>query len=122
MTKIVTFFALALAAIGIFLLTTGRINLSTSSPEYEAKVKERLKDPGSAMFQNVGEYRYEKYFSQMTAWCGEVNSKNGFGGYVGWEPFIVRKAPDINGELDQTSWLVFIGPGTTSVYSKICHN
>ncbi|OLS61874.1 hypothetical protein PSEMO_32470 [Pseudomonas putida] len=35
-----------------------------------------LKDPGSAEFRNQNEF------------CGEVNSKNSFGGYTGFQRFI----------------------------------
>lgn len=47
----------------------------------ENKTKEivlsSLKDPNSAQFQNVKGY------------CGEVNAKNGFGGYIGFKRFYV---------------------------------
>lgn len=51
----------------------------------EAKVAELLRDPSSAQFRNV-EIR------KSGAACGEVNGKNGFGGYVGFRQFVV--APD----------------------------
>lgn len=45
----------------------------------EEAVKAELRDPTSAMFRNV---------RTVSAWvCGEVNSKNGFGGYAGWLGF-----------------------------------
>jgi hypothetical protein len=55
-------------------------------------VKKRLKDPDSAKFQNVkiikATYDVEK---TKTAYqiCGEVNSKNSYGGYVGFHGFAV---------------------------------
>ena len=45
-----------------------------------AYVTDQLRDPDSARFRNV-EYR-EPFL------CGEVNGKNGFGGYSGFERFI----------------------------------
>jgi hypothetical protein len=30
-----------------------------------------------------------KQFRGATFWCGEVDAKNGFGGYVGWKPFMM---------------------------------
>lgn len=64
----------------------------SKSPEQEAKsekamlevkvqdvVKSLLKDPNSAEFQN------------MDGVCGEVNSKNSFGGYTGFKKFVVSK-------------------------------
>jgi hypothetical protein len=47
----------------------------------KAIVLEGLKDPGSAQFRNL------KRYTRMV--CGEVNAKNSYGGYVGFEPFLV---------------------------------
>jgi len=50
----------------------------------QSLVKGRLKDPDSAQFRNVRRLPDGDI-------CGEVNSKNGFGGYVGFQHFwIVR--------------------------------
>lgn len=60
--------------------------------EYKSVVLSILKDPGSAHFQNIkiskGTYNSDK---TKTAYqiCGQVNSKNGFGGYVGFKGFVV---------------------------------
>ena len=45
-------------------------------------VKDRLKDPDSAKFKS------EKI--NGTTVCGEVNSKNSYGGYIGFKRYIVR--------------------------------
>lgn len=47
----------------------------------ETDVKGLLRDPLSATFQNVF------YWPETAAACGEVDSKNGFGGYSGYEHF-----------------------------------
>ena len=47
-------------------------------------VKSRLRDPSSARFRNVGYYSG----GESSAVCGEVNAKNGFGGYTGFERFV----------------------------------
>lgn len=47
------------------------------------KVKERLKDPLSAQFQK------EQIGKKPALFCGEVNSKNSMGGYVGFKRYIV---------------------------------
>lgn len=55
-------------------------------------LKNQLKDPDSAKFKDVkiikATYDLEntKYAYQI---CGEVNSKNSFGGYVGFHGFVV---------------------------------
>ena len=48
-------------------------------------VRAKLKDPDSAQFQNVRFYQ-GKDGVPMT--CGEVNSKNSFGGYGGFQKFV----------------------------------
>jgi hypothetical protein len=41
-----------------------------------------LVDPSSAIFRNIT-------FDGLVGntWCGEINVKNGMGGYTGWKPF-----------------------------------
>ena len=52
------------------------------------RVKSNLKDPYSAHFKNIF------YSPEDSAICGEVNSKNEFGGYVGYRKFIVTTTLD----------------------------
>ena len=47
------------------------------------KVKETLKDPKSAQFKNV----MFRNVGNSPVICGEVNSKNSFGGYIGFQRF-----------------------------------
>ena len=47
-------------------------------------IRQRLRDPESAEFRNVHFYSG----GPAAVACGEVNSKNGFGGYTGYERFI----------------------------------
>lgn len=44
-----------------------------------------LKDPGSAEFRNV---YFHRGADNIPMTCGEVNSKNSFGGYGGFQKFI----------------------------------
>ena len=55
------------------------LQMQTNTTQY-------LKDPSSAQFQNV------KLNTPRTALCGQLNSKNGFGGYVGFRDFIATEA------------------------------
>lgn len=64
--------------------------------EARKEVAAQLRDPESAQFRNLKDYT-EKIV------CGEVNAKNGFGGYVGFSEFIYfgdfksrRKEVDFN--------------------------
>ena len=47
-------------------------------------VQAQLRDPGSAQFRDVIVVRQDS----STAVCGEVNAKNGFGGYIGYTSFV----------------------------------
>jgi hypothetical protein len=49
-------------------------------------VRSRLKDPDSAEFRNVGYYSGGE--EGASAVCGEVNAKNSFGGFTGFERFV----------------------------------
>lgn len=62
-------------------------------PENEAKdaVRQLLTDPASAQFRNV------ERNAKTGLWCGEVNSKNKLGGYVGFSKFVVK--PDKTAQL-----------------------
>ena len=48
-------------------------------------VRERLKDPESAKFKDVSTHKTPAGGLLV---CGNVNSKNSFGGYVGFRPFM----------------------------------
>lgn len=47
-------------------------------------IADSLKDPNSAQFRNVRVVPYE----EGAVICGEVNAKNSYGGYVGFEAFV----------------------------------
>lgn len=48
----------------------------------EQSIKDKLKDPNSAEFRNFK-------LSSKGHPCGEVNSKNGFGGYTGFKRYMI---------------------------------
>lgn len=50
----------------------------------KAAVARDMKDPGSVQFRNVRVYRHD----EQVHVCGEFNAKNGYGGYVGFQPFV----------------------------------
>jgi len=51
-------------------------------------VKRKLRDPSSAQFRNMGVFHPAFADGPPQAVCGEVNSKNGFGGYSGYTIFV----------------------------------
>jgi len=50
----------------------------------EDAVKEQLRDPSSAEFENVRAFGSPS----MTTVCGTVNARNGFGGYAGRQGYL----------------------------------
>lgn len=55
--------------------------------EAKLSVRESLRDPESAQFRNL---RVKEKPSGAIV-CGEVNAKNGFGGYEGFERFVYQE-------------------------------
>lgn len=53
-------------------------------------VSRSLKDPESAKFENL----YKTTDGLMPIVCGEVNSRNGYGGYAGRTPFVYVASSD----------------------------
>lgn len=52
---------------------------------FQAQTAQQLKDPQSAQFVKV------RLNTTKTALCGQVNAKNGYGGYVGFRDFIATE-------------------------------
>ena len=55
-------------------------------------VKAKLKDSGSAKFQHLYVNRGK---DNIPVTCGQVNSKNSFGAYGGWQRFISAGKPEL---------------------------
>ncbi len=53
---------------------------------YVEVLKDHLRDPASAQIRL---WRFGYIYEIGYALCGEVNAKNGFGGYAGFQPFAV---------------------------------
>lgn len=51
------------------------------------EVASRARDPSSVQFRNV---RFEAQHDGSKVLCGEMNAKNGFGGYVGFRDFALK--------------------------------
>lgn len=63
--------------------------LSACSSEHrnaKKEVADQLRDPSSAQFRNLQTVRQQ---DGTVAVCGQVNSKNAFGGYGGFQDFVV---------------------------------
>jgi len=87
---------IALAIVAAAALIAGAVVLTSSKhqekslPDPYKDLKEavanQLFDPGSAIFKHI-----EK---KVLGYCGEVNAKNKFGGYVGFKRFYIFKTTD----------------------------
>ncbi|WP_115389819.1 hypothetical protein [Shewanella algae] len=78
--------------------------------ELRNKALARLKDPKSAEFKDVYFFRGA---DNVPMTCGQVNSKNSFGGFVGFQHFVSGGSPDmtfLQNEVDDFA----------SVWNKFC--
>jgi hypothetical protein len=64
----------------------------------KAQVRLTLRDPDSAQFRNIRVVRLEPTTTTrgVTQVCGEVNAKNGFGGYNGFLGFVTARPGMVN--------------------------
>lgn len=80
-------------------------------------VRESFKDPDSVEFQNLKVYPMGK---DNWVLCGEVNGKNGFGAYNGYQQFVsfrvspANTAVFVEGETDEVS--------VPEMTVKVCHD
>ena len=73
-------------------------------PEARAAIQSKLRDPESAQFRN-------ERISSTGVLCGEVNAKNGMGGYVGFRKFFSHSSANYiegTGSLDEPTHEEFI--------------
>ena len=75
-----------------------------------ASVKQKLKDPKSVQFRNV---YFHRGASGTPVTCGEVNSKNSFGGYSGYQRFVSAGKPELTFLQEQVS-------DFTQVWNTLC--
>jgi hypothetical protein len=81
-------------------------------------VKRKLRDPGSAEFRKL--IAYEPGEGALVV-CGEVNAKNGFGGYAGFEPFVwFPLGPDL--KPDVRNGTALLGAGEIGDMLALCRN
>ena len=73
--------------------------LPPMTPDQTASIQKliegKLRDPASAQFRGLRALRAE----QTLYVCGEVNARNGFGGYTGYVPFIVTSQNERGGRV-----------------------
>ncbi|WP_155951994.1 hypothetical protein [Pseudoxanthomonas suwonensis] len=75
-------------------------------------VKAKLKDPGSAQFRGIYFHRGQ---DGVPITCGEVNSKNSFGGYSGFQRFISAGSAELTYLQEQMDAREFV-----TVWNRFC--
>lgn len=93
--------ALALAAV----LWFGLVDPAMKEHKAKAYIASKLLDPSSAQFRNLKR--------NGGSLCGEVNGKNRFGAYVGFQTFFASLDGDIGMVEPQASLLDATQPGST---------
>lgn len=103
---ITTFFLASVA-----MLSMAQESTSTFVTEATLSLKNNMKDPDSTQFRNLREITNTVNEKVL---CGEVNSKNSYGGYVGFMPFSYNKEGTaiLNGTSNYNNYL------NTSIYKK----
>lgn len=81
--------------------------------EFKQATLEVLKDPDSARFRSLRMTEGPKLDMRFRALCGEVNAKNGFGGYIGFQRFVTWRVANY----DFKTVLEASSPGPTSFSS-----
>jgi hypothetical protein len=89
----------------------------------QAAVSKIMRDPSSTLFQDIKTYRTETDFTM----CGQINSKNGFGAYVGFKSFYYRpNTIDLFKFSLQTtstgSMAYFTDQATATLIATVCSN
>lgn len=90
---------LAAPFIGVGLLTGLIFAVMESSEDFDARiaqqaVRDMARDPDSLVFRNIFTMRVP---GEPRRICGEVNARNGYGGYGGFRLFIVDPQTPANG-------------------------
>ncbi|WKD29560.1 hypothetical protein NDQ72_06345 [Halomonas sp. KG2] len=80
----------------------------------KADVSNELRDPSSAEFRNINEIKKTSVLElEVVTVCGEVNGKNAYGGYVGFQRFVSQ--PKSDRVYLENSWNTF-----DSLWSRHC--
>lgn len=65
------------------IVVVGILLAGCAQSDAEKALEGVLKDPSSAEYRNI---------SSSWEWvCGEVNAKNSYGGYTGYQPFLINR-------------------------------
>ena len=72
-------------------LTAGAVDLDAWASAAKRRVIEDLKDPKSAQFRRLYISEWSIQGRKALALCGEVNARNSYGGYTGFQRFIADK-------------------------------
>jgi hypothetical protein len=116
--------SLILASLSLLFSTTGCENaVQKKVKTTQDSFRMTLIDPNSAMFQDVKMY-------EDGALCGQVNSKNRMGGYVGFTSFYYKDGTSLvhqeavvpsGGPLDTDSWSSYVASSESNwVITKNC--
>lgn len=108
-------FALLFISLTSVCLGLENIDDSTAITKAHEYLLSQLKDPDSTKFRNERVIRRESSGQQNVFVCGELNSRNSYGGYVGYQPYYYSANRNSGG---------FMGDGYEEafpiVYGSVC--
>jgi hypothetical protein len=73
------------------------------SATLESELRDHLRDPGSAQFRGEFLSLSDNQAEPVKSLCGELNAKNGMGGYTGFAHFIISETGVVVLEQSQPS-------------------
>lgn len=104
---------LAMVCLPTIALAAPRSLTTAEMRTVSAAVALKLKDPQSAQF------RWNAYLNDKTgSYCGFVNSKNSYGGYPGFQPFMAIIGPDAQGKT--VVGIVFMDDAGATAVAELC--
>lgn len=102
-----------LVVLAAALITSGAVSAGAARDQAafvkaaKAAVEAQLRDPGSVQYRNLQVAQH----ADGPMLCGELNAKNGYGGYTGYRQFI-----------SSTGSMVYLGDQIEALWPEYCAN
>ena len=96
-----------------------RVNDAMALDVAQGMLAKQLKDPDSAQFRGAYLANMTQVGDEHSGWmCGEVNARNGFGGYSGYQRFVAQLEYNEGGRIALSS-IAFESPGNRETFDLL---
>jgi hypothetical protein len=107
-----------LAVLALAVIALAGCKNGDRAAKYETLAKQavanKMKDPASVQWRHVRTNIFSETTESMAFVCGEMNAKNGYGAYDGFESFVVHMHDE------QSVGLIFIGSAIDPDVAALC--